>query len=58
MAMVTLRSAAVGTEKPQLGPGLAVLAKYDRVAGQLQAEPGLGKRDDVAAENLGLGAAG
>ncbi|KPY27313.1 hypothetical protein ALO65_200180 [Pseudomonas syringae pv. papulans] len=58
MTMVALRGAAVGAQEAQFSPGLAVLAEYDRVAGQLQTEPGLGKRDDVAAENLGLGAAG
>ncbi len=57
MAVVALCGAAVGAEKAQLGPGLAVFAEYDRVAGQLQAKPRLRKGDDVATENLGLGAA-
>ncbi|MNL19246.1 hypothetical protein D3C87_1404380 [compost metagenome] len=58
VAVVALRGAAVGTEEAQFSPWLAVFAQHDRVAGQLKAKPFLGKRDDVAAENLGLGAAG
>lgn len=58
VAMVTLGSTAVGAEKAQFGPWLAVLAQHNRVAGQFQPEPFLCKRDDVAAEDFRLGTAG
>ncbi|MNJ28987.1 hypothetical protein D3C77_235430 [compost metagenome] len=52
--VVALGGAAVGTEEAQLCPWLAIFAQDDGVAGELQAEPFLGERDDVAAEDLGL----
>ena len=58
VAMVALGGAAVGAEKAQFGPRLAVFAQHNWVAGQFQAEPFLCKRNDVAAKNFGLGAAG
>ena len=56
--MMALGGTAVGAQKAQLSPRLAVFAEHDRVAGQLQAKPFLGKGDDVAAEDLRLSSAG
>ncbi len=54
MAVVALGGAAVGAEEAQFG----TVAQGDRVTGQLDAEPLLGKLDDVAAEDLRLRSTG
>src|SRR5690606_22896042 len=54
VAVVALGGAAVGAQEAQFGPGLAVLAELDGVAGQVDAEPLCREGDDVAAEDLRL----